>query len=112
MIKHWDFDVIIDEEYQNINCIHPLKQKDVLEIVKSAEQDKHVQEIIVFGSSVRFDCNSYSDIDILVTRDDDLIKTPVDYSKVKSDVDTIYRWKCGKVLLSEIESTGVVVFRR
>lgn len=37
MQKHWDFDVVIEETFENINCIHPLKQRDILEIVKGAQ---------------------------------------------------------------------------
>lgn len=112
MQRHWDFDIVIEDTFENVNCIHPLKQRDVLEIVRAAEKDNHVKEVIVFGSSVRFDCNSYSDIDIFVDRDDKVIKSPVDYDKVQSDVDIIFSWKCGLTLLTEIKNTGVVVFRR
>ena len=112
MSKHWDFEVVIEESYMNINCIHPLKQRDLCEIVKVAEQDEHIKEIIVFGSSVRFDCNSYSDIDIYVRRDGKLFKSPVDYDKVQSDVDVIYNHTCGQKLFNEITQTGVTIFRR
>jgi predicted nucleotidyltransferase len=111
-MKHWDFDVFTDKVFQNVNCIHPLKQKEVAEIVESAKQDSAISSIIVFGSAVRFDCNSASDIDIFVCRDDSKYKSPVDYGKVTSDVDVIYDFDCGDRLRAEIKETGVEVYRR
>jgi adenylate cyclase len=112
MTKYWDFDVVVDELYENVNHVHPLKQKDVLEIVKTAKMDEQISCIIVFGSSVRFDCNSKSDIDIFVCRDDKIEKSPVNYDVVQSDIDVIYNFKCGDSLLTEIRNTGLIVYRR
>ena len=66
--KLWDFEVVINENFKNINHIHPLKQKDVLQIVKYAEETSDIEAVVVFGSAVRFDCNSFSDLDILVEK--------------------------------------------
>lgn len=46
--------------------IHPLKQKIVKSIVDNAKADSHVKSIIVFGSSVRYDCHPFSDLDLCI----------------------------------------------
>lgn len=43
-----------------------LKQKVVKEIVDAARKDVAVKKIIIFGSSTRFDCDIYSDLDICI----------------------------------------------
>ena len=48
----------------NIEHIHPRKQRLVREILKK------IPSFSVFGSSVRWDCNEKSDIDILLDRDE------------------------------------------
>ena len=111
-MKHWDFGVVCKQHFLNCNQIHPLKQRDVASIVECAKNDKNIKRLLIFGSATRFDCNSYSDIDLFVERDDNKLKSPVDYSKVLSDVDVIYGFKCGKTLKDEIEKTGVEVYRR
>lgn len=111
-MKYWDFDIVCNHHFLNCNKIHPLKQRDVAAIVDSASQDQHIKRLVIFGSATTFSCNSYSDIDLYVERDDGRLKSPVDYTKVDSDVDVIYGFKCGKALKDEIEKTGVEVYRR
>ena len=50
----------------NVQKIHPLKQKIVKSIVDDAKADSHVKSIIVFGSSVRYDCHPFSDLDLCI----------------------------------------------
>lgn len=52
--------------FRHVIKIHPLKQKIVAEIVKTARTDPMVKRIIIFGSSTRYDCNIHSDLDICV----------------------------------------------
>lgn len=108
----WDFEVLSNLQYENVNRIHPLKQKDVFELVRAAENDPHIMGIIVFGSAVRFECNSMSDLDILIIRDDSQLKIDASLSKVKSDLDIIFNARLGKRLKDEICHTGVIVYRR
>lgn len=65
--KDWKFSKIVDEDaFMNVNRIHPLKQKNVKEIVEAARDDKAVKRIIIFGSSIRYDCDITSDLDICI----------------------------------------------
>lgn len=63
----WKFNTIIDREsFQHVNKIHPLKQKLVRDIVQAARVDEAVKRIIVFGSSIRYDCDITSDLDLCI----------------------------------------------
>ena len=54
------------DSFMNVQKIHPLKQKIVKSIVDNAKADSHVKSIIVFGSSVRYDCHPFSDLDLCI----------------------------------------------
>ena len=43
----------------------------VSEIVKAARNDAEVSRIIIFGSSIRYDCDVTSDLDICIDWKDD-----------------------------------------
>ena len=65
--KDWKFSYIIDRDsFQNVNKIHPLKQKIVKSIVDVAKKDINVKRLIIFGSSIRYDCDIFSDLDICI----------------------------------------------
>ena len=66
----------------------------------------------VFGSAVRFDCHSMSDLDVLIVRDDQQIRIDASLSNIQSELDLIFHSKLGERLKKEIQRTGVVVFRR
>lgn len=108
----WDFEIVSDFQYKNVNRIHPLKQKDVFELIKAVENDSHIIGLIVFGSAIRFDCHSMSDLDVLIIRDDSQLKINASLSKVKSELDIIFSTKLGNRLKAEISKTGVIVFER
>lgn len=116
-IKHngenlWDFEVVSQSCAENINRIHPLKQRDVGAFVEAVRKDPHVMGVIVFGSAVRFDCHSGSDLDVLVIRDDGEIRIDGPLEKIESDLDIIFSSRLGKRLENEIAQTGVIVYRR
>ena len=70
--KNWRFNSIVDKDsFQEVNRIHPIKQKMVSEIVKAARNDAEVLRIIIFGSSIRYDCDITSDLDICIDWKDD-----------------------------------------
>ncbi len=70
--KNWRFNSIVDKNsFQEVNRIHPIKQKMVSEIVKAARNDEEVLRIIIFGSSIRYDCDITSDLDICIDWKDD-----------------------------------------
>lgn len=65
--KDWKFSYIIDKDsFQHVNKIHPLKQKIVKGIVDVAKKDNNVKRLIIFGSSIRYDCDIFSDLDICI----------------------------------------------
>lgn len=63
----WNFNsVVSDSSFSHVNKIHPLKQKIVKELVDFARHDESVSRIIVFGSSTKYYCSPFSDLDICV----------------------------------------------
>ena len=108
----WNFEVLSNLQYENVNHIHPLKQKDVFNLIKAVKKDLHITGLIIFGSAVRFDCWSGSDLDILIIRDDSHLRIDAPLSNVKSETDIIFSSRLGDRLKKEIRNTGVIVFRR
>ena len=65
--KDWKFNKIVDDSaFLNVNRVHPLKQRLVKEVVDIAKRDNYVVKIIIFGSSIRYDCDITSDLDICI----------------------------------------------
>lgn len=108
----WNFDIVANPGFENINHIHPLKQQDTARFIEAVKNDRHILAVIIFGSAVRFDCHSLSDLDILVVRDDDELKIGSNLDGIESDLDIIFSSKLGKRLEKEIARTGVIVYRR
>ena len=108
----WDFEILSDFHYENVNRIHPLKQRDVFELINAVKNDSHITGVIVFGSAIRFDCHSMSDLDVLIIRDDTLLKIDASLSEVRSELDINFNTKLGNRLKAEISKTGVIVYRR
>lgn len=106
----WDFEVFSDCCYENANHIHPLKQRDVSKLIEAVKSDEHIKEVIIFGSAVRFDCNSFSDLDVLLVRDDSELKIDGSLDRVESELDIIFSSKTGGRLKEEIAQTGVPVY--
>lgn len=108
----WNFENVTDVQYANVCRIHPLKQLDIYYLIEAAKRDEGIRGLVVFGSAARFDCGSFSDLDILVIRDDRKYKFDFSYDQVKSDVDILYSWNSGSEILKEIKNTGVLVYMR
>lgn len=108
----WDFEVLSNFNYKNANHIHPLKQRDVSLLIHAAKRDSHIIGIIVFGSAVRFDCHSMSDLDILIIRDDGKLEINAPIDEVQSELDIIFSSKLGERLKNEIGQTGVLVYKK
>ena len=109
----YDFEIVIEDSFYNANRIHPLKQHDTLTFIQQASLDSNIKGIIVFGSAVRFDCNSYSDLDILIIRDDDKLTIENGaLDQVNSELDIIFSSKLGPRLAEEIANTGVIVYEK
>ena len=108
----WNFDVVVSPGFENISHIHPLKQRDTARLIEAVKNDRHILAVIVFGSAVRFDCNSHSDLDVLLVRDDDELTISAALDGIESEMDIIFSSRLGKRLEEEIARTGVVVYRR
>lgn len=108
----WDFEILSNLNYENINHIHPLKQQDVSNLITAVTEDSHIIGMIIFGSSVRFDCHSGSDLDVLIIRDDSKLTIDASLTSVISELDIIFNTRLGERLAAEIAKTGVIVYRR
>lgn len=62
----WIFPLVVNSKIKNIRRIHPLKQKQVDEIVSSIIKEDDVKRLIVFGSATSNMCHEGSDLDICV----------------------------------------------
>lgn len=78
-------------DFMNVNKVHPYKQKCVGAVCSSAKSEFSgiVSKIIVFGSSVTYNCRPWSDLDICIEwkhefRDDimQLLPEPAKFIKV------------------------------
>ena len=106
----WDFEVLEGITFLNCNRIHPLKQKEIQILVDACDRDEYIQELIVFGSSTEFRCNSHSDIDLVVIRKDNKVEVPEDFFIINSEVDILF--SVGEQLKEILWEHGVTVFRR
>lgn len=74
---------------KNIEHIHPRKQRLVAKILKE------IPVIRVFGSSIRWDCNEKSDIDLLLDKNDINISKDEIFRKlvkiIASDFDLLWK---------------------
>ncbi len=70
--KDWNFNRIVPEEsFNQVSRIHPLKQRQVADVVAAARDDDYVRRIIIFGSASRYDCDITSDLDICIDWNED-----------------------------------------
>lgn len=108
----WDFDVLPGVTFLNANRIHPLKQREINEIVKGIQHDSHVVGLIIFGSATEFRCNSRSDIDMFVVRDDGRAELDVDIFDFPSEQDIFFNKNVGERLRKIVWEHGVLVYER
>lgn len=106
----WDFEILDGVNFMNCNRIHPLKQKEIQKLVNSCAEDNGLDALIIFGSSVEFRCNSKSDIDMVVIRNDGYKKVPNIFFEINSDVDILF--DIGERLKKILWERGVLVYRR
>lgn len=109
---HFRFELKDDVHFTNAQYIHPLKQQLVQSYTACFDQDFNIKAAIIFGSSVEFRCNSFSDLDICLERYDPekgFRNYPQDYME---ETDIVYLDAIGTRLRQEIEQKGIVVFDR
>ena len=93
---------VLNKDYlsvMNIDKIHPLKQKQIFNLVKNIDC-KEIKRIWVFGSSTNNSCNIHSDTDVLIelnqnvdtSKDEDLLcKIHRNFLKsLGTDYDSVY----------------------
>jgi len=64
--KQYVFPVVCACNNPQINRIHPLKQRKIVGIFDALQEDRRIDQLIVFGSSANIRCSKDSDIDLLV----------------------------------------------
>ena len=58
--------VVIDDPFDQCECVHPLQQRKVRELIDDIAADPSVRAITIFGSSVTERCHQGSDVDLYV----------------------------------------------
>lgn len=107
----WDFDVLDGVEFQCCNRVHPLMQRRVQSILNSLKEDTNVKKIVLFGSSIEFRCNSYSDIDLYIEKYDH--EKPLEKNfEVDCEVDLLFDLEHDSRLYQEIDKKGLLLFER
>ena len=106
----WTFEILSGINFKNCEHIHPLKQKEVQQLVNACKSDSGIDLLIIFGSSVEFRCRSNSDIDCVLIRNDNKKIVPDTFYEIHSEVDIFLE------VFSRLKDTlykhGVVVYRR
>ncbi|MCC8164294.1 MAG: hypothetical protein LIO86_14310 [Lachnospiraceae bacterium] len=98
--------------FPNAEYVHPLKQDLVQRLQTDFKEDANIRTVIVFGSSVEFRCNSFSDLDLCIERSE---SSKFFHSKSEEPgerIDIVYADCMGERLRQEVEKKGIVVFDR
>ncbi|MBQ4058062.1 MAG: hypothetical protein IJD40_03925 [Lachnospiraceae bacterium] len=120
--RTWKFNKIVSDNVMNIEYIHPLKQKIIVDIVKSAKENIGIKSIRVFGSAITSECDFESDLDLCIDwnfdcYDDEGVLVPETVSFMHN-ISMITKGKCDVVHLQYLAGTiveqdareGVVVY--
>lgn len=95
-------------DYRNVYLIHPLKQREVEELIEVAKQYPTVRRAIIFGSATEERCTPDSDIDVV------LVGEVVDFRAPINDQAYDILWASnippGAAIRDEIERDGVIVY--
>lgn len=107
-IEKWN--IVIKEPFMNCDRIYPLQQRKISELIAYLKDNKNVQKIIIFGSSVTSRCNINSDVDIYVElkEKENLLKDK--YFNFLYDLWT--NFDVDDRLYNEIQKKGVVVYEK
>lgn len=107
-IEKWN--IVIKEPFMNCDRIYPLQRRKISELIAYLKDNKNVQKIIIFGSSVTSRCNINSDVDIYVElkEKENLLKDK--YFNFLYDLWT--NFDVDDRLYNEIQKKGVVVYEK
>ncbi|MCD7745436.1 MAG: nucleotidyltransferase domain-containing protein [Lachnospiraceae bacterium] len=107
----WDFPVMEGVSFSYANRVHPLMQKRVDTLVHALKKDHNIRKVVLFGSSLEFRCDSYSDIDLYIEKYDKEKKTE-EFPELDCEVDIITNLSHESRLYQEIDRTGLLLFER
>ena len=107
----WDFPVKKEVKFKKANRVHPLMQLRVEKLIHSFYKDENIKKLVLFGSSLEFRCDSYSDIDLYIEKYDREKK--LEYvPELDCEVDIVTDLPPDSRLYQEIEDKGLVLFER
>lgn len=101
--------ICIAEPFLNCEKVFPTKQKYVKQIVDSLCDDANVRRIVVFGSSVTYACNPWSDLDLYLELEEE---RHYSFFGMATDVDLWTNFSADAHLKNEILKKGVIVYER
>lgn len=107
--KQPNWNICVKNPFLNCNRIYPMQQPKVKEFLDDVMKDNNVLKVIIFGSSVTYNCHSDSDVDIYLELKEDK-KIDLHYHDFLFDL-----WNTFTVdsrLKNEILKTGVIVYER
>lgn len=107
----WDFPVREGVSFQNANRVHPLMQIRVEKLIDGLSRDENIRRLVLFGSALQFRCDSRSDLDIYIEKQDSEKKLEF-LPDIDCEVDIVTNLSFDSKLYREIERTGLVLFER
>ena len=113
----WDFPVVDNINFPNVNRIHPLMQRNVAKLYNELKSDENIERVILYGSALDFRCNSNSDIDLYIEKyNTDLkvkslpdLECEIDIFDVELDVDAIMLCSDGLTNMLTVEQIEKVL---
>lgn len=101
--------ICISDPFINCAKVHPRQQKKVAHILSVLRNDRNVQKVVLFGSSLERRCHVDSDVDIYLELNSNThVKMPV----CDFPFDLWTNYTVNEKLEKEIEKKGVVVYER
>lgn len=107
----WDFPVRDGVSFHNANRVHPLMQLRVEKLIRGLARDGNIRRLVLFGSALEFRCDSNSDLDIYIEKQQSEKKLEF-LPELDCEVDIVADLPPDSRLYQEIERTGLVLFER
>lgn len=100
--KKYSFPVIIENNNYECTRIHPLKQKVTDEIYQYVKNNKYIQKVIIFGSSVNIRCHRKSDVDIAIMIHQEEYNISIQNS-ISEEIQEITNYNADIIWLNKVE---------
>lgn len=107
----WDFPVRDGVSFHNANRVHPLMQARVEKLICGLARDGNIRRLVLFGSALQFRCDSYSDLDIYIEKQQPGKRLEF-LPELDCEVDIVTNLSPDSKLYQEIDRTGLVLFER